>query len=329
MSQQKEDEKREEQSDDYFSTITNYFYNLIYGNENSQGLKPDSLNQNVYDDIVEKHKNSVHQIVYNLKLKRGSNFNGPTRFSISQESEQTQGLKELPHTENKIIENFESQENEEDNPQNLEDKYDLKKSHKKKRGKRNKKKNFDISTSETFQTSKPNENEKDEETKETSRQKNSEPTICYEENQINPIIKINDEDKTTKEEENNFETDPIDEMEKNQTNENALRHNKRERRKKKQTIHNNFIKPINNKLTNLDNINQNDHETLKKTKCNTNKKNNDNMNINYILDNNKKFVNIKSNKEKKDDVIKLPKINLNSHNKFLSSEEENEKKTKL
>ncbi|CAD2101422.1 conserved Plasmodium protein, unknown function [Plasmodium vinckei lentum] len=333
MSQQKGDEKREEQSDDYFSTISNYFYHLIYGNENNQSLKPDCLDQNIYDDIVEKHKNSVHQIVYNLKLKRGSNFNGPTRFSISQENEQAQDLKELPHTENKITDSFHSQPNEEDNTQILGDKYDLKKSHKKKKWKKKKKKNFeslnlDIFTSEAFQPNKPNENEEEKETKEMSRQINSEPIICYEDNQINPIIKINEEKKkTTKKEENNFEGKPIDEMEE-KTNENIPRHNKKERRKKKQA-HNNFINLPNNKLTNLDDINQNNQETLKKKKCNTNKKNNDNMAINYILDNNKKFVKIKSNKEKKDDVIKLPKINLISHNKFLSSEEENEKKTEL
>ncbi|KEG04812.1 conserved Plasmodium protein, unknown function [Plasmodium vinckei vinckei] len=326
MSQQKGDEKREEQSDDYFSTISNYFYNLIYGNENNQSLKPDCLDQNIYDDIVEKHKNSVHQIVYNLKLKRGSNFNVPTRFSISQENEQAQGLKELPHMENKIIDNFNSQPNEEDNPESLGDKYDLKKSHKKKKSKKKKKKKFNMLASEAVQPNKPNENEeeKEKETKEMSRQKHSEPIICYEENQINPIIQISEEEKKTpKEEGNNFEDKPIDEI-KEKSNENVLRHNKKERKKKK---HNNFINLPNNKLTNLDNINQNNQEILKKTKCNTNKKNNDNMAINYILDNNKKFVNIKSNKEKKDDVIKLPKINLISHNKFLSSEEENEKKT--
>ncbi|CXI98031.1 conserved Plasmodium protein, unknown function [Plasmodium berghei] len=325
-------QKNEGKNEDYFTIVTNYFYHLIYGNQNTQSSKSDCLDKDLYDDIVEKHKNSVHQIVYNLKLKRESNFNIPTRFSINSEIEKVPSLKESTHTENKIIENYKSQQNEDDNTVILE-KYDMRKSQKKKKGEKKKKKNFeslnlDIFSSEAFQSNRPNQNEVKKETKNVTKQNNSESRIYSEGNKMNSIIKITEkEKKTTNKKEEYFEYGPIDEMEEKKSNENIPINNKKERKKKKKVTHNNFIKPLNNKVTNLYDINKNNHETLKKTKCNTNKKsNNDNMTINYIFDNNKKFVKIKSNKEKKDDIIKLPKINLVSHNNFLSSEEENEKR---
>ncbi|SPJ11947.1 conserved Plasmodium protein, unknown function [Plasmodium sp. DRC-Itaito] len=65
-----------EKEENYLDRLTNLFKYLTLGVEKNKSTEKNSTHSIKYDD----HKNSLQQVVYNLKLKRASELNIPHRF---------------------------------------------------------------------------------------------------------------------------------------------------------------------------------------------------------------------------------------------------------
>ncbi|SBT80195.1 conserved Plasmodium protein, unknown function [Plasmodium malariae] len=75
--------ENEEKKEDYFDKITNFFnYFTLGGEDNTKAALESSDVERNNKGIKDYHRNSVQQVVYNLKLKRASVLKTPNRFSL-------------------------------------------------------------------------------------------------------------------------------------------------------------------------------------------------------------------------------------------------------
>ncbi|SBT41529.1 conserved Plasmodium protein, unknown function [Plasmodium ovale wallikeri] len=147
--------QNEEKKEDYFSTKG--------GQDNT---KPESPNSGRKQDkgISDNHRKSVQQIVYNLKLKRASDFNIPSRFNVNTSTNNDKGTKEKAIKNRNILDSASPEACvQEDNEKNSQNEFYLNKSEKKKKSQKDFYclSGYDFSEGESFQLKEQSEGKKE------------------------------------------------------------------------------------------------------------------------------------------------------------------------
>ncbi|SBS86203.1 hypothetical protein POVCU2_0035840 [Plasmodium ovale curtisi] len=156
--------QNEEKKEDYFSVITSLFNYFMPGDQDN--TKPESPNSGRKQDkgISDNHRKSVQQIVYNLKLKRASDFNIPSRFNVNASTNNDKGAKEKAIKNRNILVNVSSEACvQKDNEKNSQNEFYLNKSEKKKKSQKDfyLPSSYDFSEWESFQLKEQSEGKKE------------------------------------------------------------------------------------------------------------------------------------------------------------------------